>query len=603
MQQFMDVMLYQTVLLLIYGLGIVIAATDSHHVNKEKLGYHQRLQLSSITNAYHDNNITTVSLVESASCSERQNISCPPCFICATTGKCKCGPDLMDDIRCREETMTSAVLNCHCVTYDELNTKTFVGFCIYNCILAVFNNSILQQGVYYRLPRNISQLNGYMCDRFNRDGVLCGECMKGLSPFVLSYNLSCVNCPNSGMNWLKFIAVGFIPLTLFYFIMVFFNVSVTSSHMNGYVLFSQAVSTPAFVRILFQNIEALPFLSKLIKFVEPFFSSWNLDFFCSTTPDICLNTDTLQAFALDYCVAVYPLVLIVVSYLMIELYDRNVRLIVCIWRPFHFFFKLFHHNWDIQTSVIDSFATFFLLSYVKILSVSTDLLAFTPVIELSSKEVQYRLYYSSNINFFHRYHVPYAILAISFIVFFILTPTLILILYPFWFFQKSLSYCQIRWHFLHAFVDSFQGYYKDGTEPKTWDLRWFSAYGLVLRIGVCFIFFLTLSTMFFVYTIIMLVTAIILLVNLNPYKEAVKHYAVIDAFFMIFLSVLYISFLGVNVVNVQARKPEISFIALSLFVITVPVLYISAITLHWIYSRRKWGKKLLLSIKFRVLSR
>ena len=600
-------MMYQTVLLLICGFSFVIVATDSHHVNKEKLDYHQRLQLlSSITNAYHNN--ITGSLVDSASCSEKQNITlCPPCFICATTGKCRCGSDLTKDIRCSEKTMTSVVLNCHCVTYDELSAETFVGFCFYNCALAVFNNSNfkLQQGVtvYNHLPRNISQLNSYMCGRFNRDGVLCGECMKGLNPFVLSYNLSCVNCPNSGMNWLKFIAVGFIPPTIFYFIMIFFNVSVTSSHMNGYVLFSQAVSTPAFVRILFQNIEALPFLSKLIKFVEPFFSSWNLDFFRSTVPDICLNTDTLQAFALDYCVAVYPLVLIAVSYLTIELYDRNIWLIVRIWRPFHFFFKLFRHNWDIQTSVIDSFATFFLLSYVKVLSVSTDLLAFTQVIELSSKEVQYRLYYSSNVNFFHRYHVPYAILAISFIVFFILTPTLILILYPFWFFQKSLSYCQIRWHFLHAFVDSFQGYYKDGTEPKTWDLRWFSAYGLVLRIGVCFIFFLTLSTMFFVYTIIMLVTAIILLVNLNPYKEAVKHYAVIDAFFMIFLSVLYISFLGVNVVNVQARKPEISFIALSLFVITVPVLYISAITLHWIYSRRKWGKKLLLSIRFRVLSR
>ena len=243
--------------------------------------------------------------------------------------------------------------------------------------------------------------------------------------------------------------------------------------------------------------------------------------------------------------------------------------------------------------MIDSFATFFLLSYVKVLSVSTDLLVYT-VVELPSRKVQYRLYYSSSILVFHRYHVPYAALAISFIVFFIMTPILILVLYPFRFFQKCLSYYQIRWHFLHAFVDSFQGYYKDGTEPKTWDFRWFSAYGLILRIGVCFIFALTLSTMFFVYAVIMLVSAIILLVNFNPYKELVKHYTVIDAFFMICLSILYISFLGVNVVDIQTCK---SLIAISLLAITVPVIYISVVTLHWIYTRRKWSKQLLLSIK------
>jgi hypothetical protein len=112
------------------------------------------------------------------------------------------------------------------------------------------------------------------------------------------------------------------------------------------------------------------------------------------------------------------------------------------------------------------------------------------------------------------------------------------------------------------------------------------------------------STMFFVYAVIMLVSVIILLVNFNPYKEAVKCYTVIesDAFFMICLSVLYISCLGLNVVDVQVRKYKISLIAISLLVTTVLVIYISAITLHWIYSRRKWGKQLLLSIKFRILA-
>ena len=399
---------------------------------------------------------------------------------------------------------------------------------------------------------------------------------------------------------MKFTAVGFIPLTMFYFVMIFLNIKVTSSHMHGYVIFSQVVSTPVFIRLLLLNIEGIPFVPTLVKFVEPFFSSWNLDFFRSTVSDTCLNIDTLQAFALDYCVAVYPLVLIITSYLLIELYDRNVWLVVYIWKPFRFFFKLFRHNWDVRTSVIDSFATFFLLSYVKVLSVSTDLLVYTSVIELPSRKVHYRLYYSSSVKLFHSYHVPYAALAISFIVFFLTIPTLVLVLYPFQFFQKCLSYYQMRWHFVHAFVDSFQGYYKDGTEPKTWDFRWFSPYGLFLRISICITFVLTLSAMYFVYTIITLVSLIILLLNFNPYKEAVKHYTVIDAFFLIFLSILYVSLLGVNVVDIQANGFKISFLVMSTLATIVPVIYISVIALHWIYSRRKCGKQLLLNIKFRV---
>ena len=578
---------HQAVLLLLCMLIVMQPASEV--VTDISLNERQLQQQRSLNNTIQASCVSAS--IRDNSCSGRG--TCPPWFTCATTGKCKCGPPSQHGgIKCSEKIMRSAVLNCQCVTYDERKAKTFAGMCLYNC-----ERPVLVEQVYHVLPENISHLNNYMCGRFNRDGVLCGECIKGLNPFVLSYNISCINCPNSHLNWLKFIVFGFIPLTIFYFIMIFLNIKVTSSHMHGYVLFSQAVSTPALVRILHLNIERVLFVSKLVKSIEPFFSSWNLDFFRSTISDICLNTDTLQAFALDYCVAVYPLVLIITSYLLIELHDRNVWLVVFIWKPFRFFFKLFQHNWDVRTSVIDSFATFFLLSYVKVLSVSTNLLIYTPVIELPSRKVHYRLYYSSNTELFYSYHIPFAILAVSFITFFIMVPTLILVLYPFWFFQKCVSYYRMRCHFLHAFVDSFQGYYKDGTEARTWDFRWFSAYGLFLRIVFCIIFVLTLSSMYFVYTVIILISVIILLLNFDPYKEVVKHYTVIDAFFMIFLSIFYVSLLGVNVADIQANHYKISFLIMSALVAIVPVIYISVIALHWIYSQRKWGKQLLLNIK------
>ena len=39
--------------------------------------------------------------------------------------------------------------------------------------------------------------------------------------------------------------------------------------------------------------------------------------------------------------------------------------------------------------------------------------------------------------------------------------------------SKFLSLFLLNWHFLHTFVDSFQGCYKDGTESGTFDCRGF----------------------------------------------------------------------------------------------------------------------------------
>ena len=61
-------------------------------------------------------------------------------------------------------------------------------------------------------------------------------------------------------------------------------------------------------------------------------------------------------------------------------------------------------------------------------------------------------------------NVPFAVLAISVLLVFVLSPTLILLLYPMRSFQRYLGYCtRIRWQFLHTFANAFQGCYKNGT--------------------------------------------------------------------------------------------------------------------------------------------
>ena len=190
-------------------------------------------------------------------------------------------------------------------------------------------------------------INHSACTHFHRRGLQCGDCEKGHSPLVLSYNLSCVPCPNGQRNWWKFILAGFLPLTLFYLFILLFNTNVTSSHLHGVVWASQLLSMPPFVRMILYALEVYGNLT-IGKLVATFYTYWNLDFFRSVLPNICLNIITLQALALEYLIALYPFLLIAISYLMITLYNyKRASLLLYVWKPFQKLQVNLQKSWDI----------------------------------------------------------------------------------------------------------------------------------------------------------------------------------------------------------------------------------------------------------------
>ena len=103
---------------------------------------------------------------------------------------------------------------------------------------------------------------------------------------------------------------------------------------------------------------------------------WNLDFFRTVYKPFCIHpkVSVIQALAMDYLVAAYPLTLVAVTYVLVTLHTRNCWLLTKIWKPFRHIMRPILRNFNIQTSLIDSFATLFLLSSIKFQSVSSDLL-------------------------------------------------------------------------------------------------------------------------------------------------------------------------------------------------------------------------------------
>ena len=381
-----------------------------------------------------------------------------------------------------------SIRNCECMTYDNDTCSVLIGDCPYGCGYITDNSSWSQQ-IYHQMPKNVSEYNLEMCGRLNRDGPMCSKCRKGFSPLVYSYELKCVACKESKHNWLKFAAVAFIPLTFFYFMVVLFRIDATSPYLYGFITLNQAVASPISLRGFFLTLKGHYVLG--VRLLAIPYTIWNLDFFRSLPLNICLDLTTLQTLALDYAIAIYPLLLVVITYIVIELHARGCRGLVWLWRPFHRCCVRFTRAMDIQSSIIKAFATFLLLSYVKLLNATLDILLPVKVFYITPKIPGYTdswyVYYDASYQYFSKDHLPYALISSFLFLVFGLSPLILLIVYPMSCFQKYC--CGANNYALRTFVDAFQGHYKDGTEPGTRDCRWFAGIYFLGRIMVLYVIF------------------------------------------------------------------------------------------------------------------
>ena len=344
--------------------------------------------------------------------------------------KCVCGATLEGVVRCDEASLEALIISGTCMSYDDIINDTVVGKCPFNYHYPD------TQTFYITLPNDTTELNSFMCSGLNRTGLLCGQCQQGLGPAVLSYERQCAPCFDKRYGWLLYITATLIPSTILCFIVIIFQFYLTSAETNAFVFLCQLVTcalTLANPYIYVHHTSDLTATYFLVLAVVTFVGIWNLDFFQYCIPLFCIshNLNTLHTLALEYVVAIYPLVLTLIIYLCIEMYDRGVRMVVCMWKPFNVCFVRFRRRWDPKGSVINAFATFLLLSYSKMLTVSYSLLAPTELYNNRGKRVgAVVLYFNASIEYFSRKHLPFAVLAICVLLVFVFIPLLLLLLYP-----------------------------------------------------------------------------------------------------------------------------------------------------------------------------
>ena len=403
------------------------------------------------------------------------------------------------------------------MSYDNKSKVTVAGNCIYSPLGSFNNNYFIKQ------PISVTELDNFTCGWLKRTGLLCSHCRnQSHGVAVLSYRYECVECLGSIYGWPLYFTLVLVPVTIFFFVIIACNIRATASHMNAFICTVQ-ISLYA-INSLISGVH-----TNFDKFVVTLLGIWNLDFFQYTFPPFCIdkNYSTLRVLSFGYINAFYPLALLIITYICIELYNKNYRLFRAVWLPFGLCLSFIQKHLSVKLhinaklNVLNAFATFIILAYCKILHTNFALLTPMQLFESNGSPpsgTRYTLY-NASVPYLGEDHKPYFILAIIVLLVFNIFPMLLLFLYPTKPFQKLLNcFPRMRWDNLHIFMDFFQGCYKNGTN-NTLDYRYFAGlYHLIRFISLTSIIHSDWSYTIIIQSILYLTVSILFGV-LRPYRN------------------------------------------------------------------------------------
>ena len=346
-----------------------------------------------------------------------------------------------------------------------------------------------KSAIFRKVPEDISEFEGYFCGSDKRQGFLCGQCKPDCGIAIYTYyGLPC-ECPcySYGIPLYILLEIGF--STLFFGLVIVLNFSANSSKWITTTLYFEIISN-----VISQDLSTYAILAKSGHWVsitiQTLCGIWNMDFLRLVIPRFCVSqrVSVLGAISTGYISAFWPLVLVVLTSLAMHLHKRNYKIVVYPWNLMKWLsFGLIPQIFG-RINLIVTFATFFLLSYMKIVYVS--ILLITPTFIYVHSKDQQTLYYGlysldPHITYFNPNHLLYAVPAAIVLVLIGIPLPLILILYPTrcgtWFGVRVPS-GRLR-NAVKTFVEAMNGSYKDGS-TGTRDYRALPGLLLLLRFAL-----------------------------------------------------------------------------------------------------------------------
>ena len=403
------------------------------------------------------------------------NYTCPTWFYFSNiTQRCECGVSI-GGLYCNQQTMEVNIWFDCCATFSGQEGVFYAGYCLYS----YFNYS---NTPYSQLPSDPDLLNEAMCGPYNRKGLLCGECIDGYGPGVYTLDRKCVDCSKFSMSSAicLYLLVEFVPVLLFFLCLTVFHLDLTSGPMLGYVIFCQMMSygfevLPAIGHDIFNS--SLPI--RICIFISEF---WNLNFCKTIIPPFCISEKLteLHVMFLNSVGTIYPLLIVIISLILIDLHSKQYKVIVILFKPLGFVLKLTNCKAITSDAVIRTFASFLFLSSTKMVFVFITMIQAVPVISSISGSVYKKVLYNDpTIQYYSHKHILFLLLALIQCLFLVFLPSLLLFLYPTRLYRLISQFISARKQLaITTFVEALNHCFKDGLNG-TRDYRAFAGFLIV----------------------------------------------------------------------------------------------------------------------------
>ena len=396
--------------------------------------------------------------------------SCPTwLYYSNETGRCECGYQTAS-IHCNNLTMEAVMKSGYCITYSGDDGVFYGGICPMRYKV---NNT---DRLYSELPSDPALLEEAMCGTYNRKGFQCGECIDGYGPGVYSLDRTCVDCSKLSMGSAisLYVLADLVPITLFFIGVMIFRVNITSGPMLGYVMFCQGFSVAMEYDAniySYLHSHSSPYIRTFIKALMAIFESWNLRFLKSFIPPFCISDKMtgVHVLLLNSLPSIYPIALVILSFIIMDLHARNYKVIRMLFKPFVLIVKKRETRVVTSDALIRAFATFILLSS------TTNMFAVYTMTEnvkmwRNTDHSLHRtvLYFDATIDFLSHSHIPFLLIASVQCFFFVFIPSLVLFLYPtrlYRFLSRGIS--ARKQQAIRTFAEALHSCFKDGLNGTT----------------------------------------------------------------------------------------------------------------------------------------
>ena len=400
--------------------------------------------------------MTAVAVVVGATAS---NTSCPTWFY-NSTQQCKCGFWL----KCTCDSQVE-IEDGKCATYAGEGSRYFIGHCPFRHTV---NNT---DSVNSEMPRDPALLDDFMCGHYNRRGLLCGRCIAGHGPTGHVLDLKCANCSGLPEHYAitLYVVLQLIPVTVFFICVTIFNINITSGPLLGYIVFSQIflVSLEHYL-FLYEYVQThvSMHLQVMLKISFAIYQILSLDYILPVIPPFCVSQrlSELHIQLLRFVPATFPILLVIIIFVLMELHARNCRVIHTLWKPFSIILDKSAITGVTNKSVIHAFASFIFLANSYVFTTFRNLLGYENIIYRENGNIyKHSLLMDPTLEAFGYHHIQFIMVSSVLLFIFTLLPSLLYIIYPTRIYEYLSRCISARKRLaITAFTEALQACFKDG---------------------------------------------------------------------------------------------------------------------------------------------